>query len=31
MLVPVSSSMNPMPIRFGGLPMGVKRPPTDAP
>jgi hypothetical protein len=31
MVVPVSSSINPIPMRFGGLPIGVMRPPTDAP
>ena len=30
-LTPVSSSMNAMPMRFGGVPMGVRSPPTPAP
>ena len=28
---PVASSIRPRPIRFGGLPTGVSRPPTLAP
>jgi hypothetical protein len=28
---PVASSISPRPIRFGGLPTGVSRPPTLAP
>ena len=31
MRMPVSCSMNAIPIRFGGVPMGVRRPPTPAP
>ena len=31
MRCPVASSINPRPIRLGGLPTGVSRPPTLAP
>ena len=29
-LTPVSSSMKPIPMRLGGVPMGVSKPPTPA-